>query len=83
MLIPVIAQGITVIAIELSAVVAGVGGTYAASMLSFIVATKVLLVVQLAATTTVLLTLVATIVIWVPETDTVAESPVEQLLWQE
>jgi hypothetical protein len=63
MLIPVIAQGITVIAIELSAVVAGVGGVYVASMLSFIVAINILLVVQLAATTTVLLMLVAEIVI--------------------
>ena len=51
--------------------------------LPLMVAVKLLLVLQLEALTEVLFTLVATIVIEDPETETVAEFPVEQLLSHE
>jgi hypothetical protein len=71
----VIAQGMTVTEIELLAVVA--------TGLPLMVAVKLLLVIQLEALTEALLTLVATIVIEDPETETVAEFPVGQLLSHE
>ena len=71
MLTPVIAQGTTVMGIELVAVVS--------TGLSVIVTTRFLVVDQLAALTEVLLTFVATTVIEVPDTEAVAELPVEQL----
>ena len=71
MLTPVIAQGTTVMGIELVVVVS--------TGLSVIVTTRSLVVDQLAALTEVLLTFVATTVIEVPDTEAVAELPVEQL----
>jgi hypothetical protein len=71
MLTPVIAQGTTVMGIELVVVVS--------TGLSVIVTTRFLVVDQLAALTEVLLTFVATTVIEVPDTEAVAELPFEQL----
>ena len=75
MLITAISQRKTVIGIELVAVVP-IG-------LSLILIIKFFEIDQFAGFTEILLTFVATIVIWVPETETVAESPVAQLLSHE